>query len=170
MSNVGVDADTSTREKAVANLLLNAGEIMCDIMDGRCTRGADIARQLRFSNDVAQAIAHLDEHWDGSGLPLGIAGEDILIGERIAQLAQIVDVFFLAGGPNAAMAEVMRRSGTWLDPKLAETFLLLSSSPVFRTALESEIIVHDLFAPEPATQNVAVDEDYVDDIAAAFGQ
>ena len=32
----------------------------------------------------------------------------------------------------------MRRSGTWLDPKLAETFLLLSSSPVFWTALDSE--------------------------------
>ena len=170
MSNVGVDADTSTREKAVANLLSNAGEIMCDIMDRRCTRGAEIARRLRFSNDVAQAIAHLDEHWDGSGLPLGIAGEDIHIGGRIAQLAQIVDVFFIAGGANAAMAEVMRRSGTWLDPKLAETFLLLSSSPVFWTALESETIAKDLFALEPATQRVEVDEDYLDDIAGAFGQ
>lgn len=170
MSKVGVDADTSTREKAVANLLSNAGEIMCDIMDRRCTRGAEIARRLRFSNDVAQAIAHLDEHWDGSGLPLGIAGEDIHIGGRIAQLAQIVDVFFIAGGANAAMAEVMRRSGTWLDPKLAETFLLLSSSPVFWTALESETIAKDLFALEPATQRVEVDEDYLDDIAGAFGQ
>ena len=170
MSKVGADADDATRENAVARLLADAGEIMCDIMDRRCTRGADIARRLRFSADVSQAIAHLDEHWDGSGLPLGIAGQDIHIGGRIAQLAQVVDVFFTAGGPNAAMAEVMRRSGTWLDPKLAETFLLLSSSPVFWTALESDTLTQDLFALEPATQRVEVDEDYLDDIAAAFGQ
>ena len=169
-TKVGVGAATAKRDGAVANLLANAPAIMTEIMDRRCTRGADIARQLRFSDDVAQAIAHLDEHWDGSGLPLGIAGEDIHIGGRIAQLAQVVDVFFVSGGPQAAMAEVMRRSGTWLDPKLAETFLILSSSPVFWTALESEAIAQDLFALEPATQRVDVDEDYLDDITAAFGQ
>ncbi len=170
MTKVGVDADAETRGEAVANLLANAGEIMTDIMDTRCTRGADIARQLRFSDDVAQAIAHLDEHWDGSGLPLGISGEDIHIGGRIALLAQIADVFYMTGGANAALAEIMRRSGSWLDPKLAETFLRLAATPVFWTALESGTIAQDLFALEPATQRVEVDEDYLDDIADAFGQ
>lgn len=170
MTKVGVDADAATRDGAVANLLANAGAIMTDIIDTRCTRGADIARRLRFSDDVAQAIAHLDEHWDGSGLPQGIAGEDIHIGGRIAQLAQVADVFYMTGGANAALAEIMRRSGTWLDPKLAATFMQLASSPVFWTALESETIAQDLFALEPATQRVDVDEDYLDDIADAFGQ
>ena len=170
MTKVGVEANAATRDSAVACLLANAGEIMTDIMDRRCTRGADIARQLRFSDDVAQAIAHLDEHWDGSGLPLGITGEAIHIGGRIALLAQVVDVFFVASGPDAAMAEVMRRVGSWLDPKLAETFLRLASSPIFWTALESDSMAQDLFALEPATQRVDVDEDYLDDIAQAFGQ
>ena len=170
MTKVGVDADAATRDEAVANLLANAGAIMTDIIDTRCTRGADIARRLRFSDDVAQAIAHLDEHWDGSGLPQGIAGEDIHIGGRIAQLAQIADIFYMTGGANAALAEIMRRSGTWLDPKLAASFMQLASSPVFWTALESETIAQDLFALEPATQRVDVDEDYLDDIADAFGQ
>ena len=170
MTKVGVGADTEKRDGAVANLLANGGEIMTEIMDRRCTRGAEIARQLRFSDDVAQAIAHLDEHWDGSGLPLGIAGEEIHIGGRIAQLAQVADVFFVAGGPKAAMDEVMGRSGTWLDPKLAETFQQLASSPDFWTTLESETISQDVFALEPATQRIDVDEDYLDDIAAAFGQ
>ena len=170
MNKVGVDADTETRDKAIANLLANAGAIMTDIMDTRCTRGADIARQLRFSDDVAQAIAHLDEHWDGTGLPLGISGEAIHIGGRIAQLAQIADVFYMTSGANAALAEVMRRSGSWLDPKLAETFVRLASTPLFWTALESETIAQDVFALEPATLRVDVDEDYLDDIADAFGQ
>ncbi|MEP7348788.1 MAG: HD domain-containing phosphohydrolase [Sphingorhabdus sp.] len=170
MTKVGVDVDTGVRDAAVTILLANAGAIMGGIMDARCTRGAAIARQLRFSDDVAQAIAHLDEHWDGSGLPLGIAGEAIHIGGRIAQLAQIVDVFFIAGGRTAAIAEVMRRSGSWLDPKLADTFLRLANSSVFWTALESDNIAQDLFALEPATLRVEVDDDYLDDIAAAFGQ
>lgn len=170
MTKVGVEADKGTRDGAVANLLANAGAIMTDIMDTRCTRGAEIARQLRFSDDVALAIAHLDEHWDGSGLPLGIAGEDIHIGGRIAQLAQVVDVFYVAHGPQAAMDEVARRSGNWLDPALVETFMRLSDSPLFWTALGSENIAADLFALEPATQRIDVDEGYLDDIAEAFGQ
>ncbi len=170
MTKVGVDADAATRDEAVANLLANAGAIMTDIMDTRCTRGAEIARQLRFSDDVAQAIAHLDEHWDGSGLPLGISGEAIQIGGRIAQLAQIADVFYMNGGPEAAMTEVMRRSGSWLDPKLAEMFLRLASAAEFWVELESDNIAQNLFALEPATQRIDVDEDYLDDIAEAFGQ
>ena len=170
MSKVGVEADAAARDEAVANLLANAGTIMAEIIDRRCTRGADIARQLRFSEDVAEAIAHLDEHWDGSGLPLGISSDDIHIGGRIAQLAQVADVFFKANGPQAALAEVMRRSGTWLDPKLCDTFARLASSQVFWTALEADDIVNELFAMEPATQRVDVDEDYLDDIAEAFGQ
>ena len=170
MTKVGVDADAETRENAVANLLANTSAIMTDIMDTRCTRGADIARQLRFSDDVAQAIAHLDEHWDGSGLPLGISGDAIHIGGRIAQLAQIADIFYMTGGANSALAEVIRRSGSWLDPKLAETFVRLAGTQLFWTALESETLARDLFALEPATHRVEVDEDYLDDIADAFGQ
>lgn len=170
MTKVGVGVPPAKRDSAVANLLANAPTIMADIMDRRCTRGADIARQLRFSDDVAQAIAHLDEHWDGSGLPLGIAGEDIHIGGRIAQLAQVADVFFIAGGPEKALAEVKRRSGTWLDPKLAKLFVQLASPPVFWAALDSETIAQNLFALEPAQHRVDVDEDYLDEIAAAFGQ
>lgn len=170
MTKVGVDASEDVRGAAVANLLANAGAIMTEIMDTRCTRGADIARQMRFSEDVAQAIAHLDEHWDGSGLPLGIAGEAIHIGARIALLSQVVDVFFIAGGSKPAMAEVMRRSGTWLDPSLCNIFLRLASSPVFWTALEADDLAEQVLAFEPATEVIAVDEDYLDDIAIAFGQ
>mgnify|MGYP006183075011 CR=1 FL=1 len=35
----------------------------------RCQRGAEIARQMRFSEEVAQGILDLDEHFDGGGQP-----------------------------------------------------------------------------------------------------
>ena len=35
----------------------------------RCERGADIALMLGFTEQTAEAIRHLDEHWDGGGMP-----------------------------------------------------------------------------------------------------
>jgi len=169
-SAVGVDADPETRDQALANLAENAGEIMTDIMATRCSRGADIARQLRFSDDVAEAIAHLDEHWDGGGLPLGIAGKDIHLGGRIALLAQVADVFYSARGKDAALAEIRNRSGSWLDPELCVLFGKLSDCSGFWEELALDDLPEQLWALEPAGQYIAVDEDYLDDISFAFGR
>jgi HD-GYP domain-containing protein (c-di-GMP phosphodiesterase class II) len=168
-TEVGVAASTEERAGAIANLAENAGSIMAEIMETRCTRGADIARQLRFSEDVATSIAHLDEHWDGSGLPLGLVGEAIHISGRIALLAQIADVFFTAKGPEAARAEVSSRRQTWLDPTLVDAFLGMADHHFWAT-LGAPDIAQRLFALEPARHRVTVDEDYLDDITTAFGQ
>ena len=167
---VGVDADPEIRDQALANLTENVGAIMTEIMGSRCSRGADIARQLRFSEDVAEAIAHLDEHWDGSGLPLGIAGTDIHLGGRIALLAQVADVFYSAKGKDAALAEVRDRAGSWLDPELCAIFEKLSEASGFWEELALDDLPEQLFALEPAAQFVTVDEDYLDDISFAFGR
>lgn len=168
-SSVGVDADPDTRDLAIDNLSANAGEIMTEIMAIRCSRGADIARRLRLSEDVAQAIAHLDEHWDGGGLPLGIAGTDIHLGGRIALLAQVADVFYTARGRDAAIAEIRERSGSWLDPDLCTLFEQVSGSPGFWEDLARDDLPERLWTLEPGVQYVTVDEDYLDDICFAFG-
>jgi putative nucleotidyltransferase with HDIG domain len=170
MREAGATAAAPVREAAVANLLENAGEIMTGLIKTRCSRGADIARRLRFSERVADAIAHLDEHWDGSGLPNQVVGEAIPLGGRIALLAQLVDVFFLAGGKDAARLEVQRRRAGWVDPALADLFLAISDSDSFWADLAAPDIEQRLFALEPAQHRVALDEDYLDDIATAFGQ
>ncbi|MEH6716571.1 HD-GYP domain-containing protein [Parasphingorhabdus flavimaris] len=169
-SGVGVGATPAVREQALCNLVQNGGEIMTDIMATRCSRGADIARQLRFSEDVAQAIAHLDEHWDGSGLPLGIAGRDIHLGGRIALLAQVADVFYSARGKDAALAEVRNRAGSWLNPELCTIFEKLSGASGFWEELALDDLPEQLWALEPAAQYVTVDEDFLDDISFAFGR
>ncbi len=170
MCNVGIAAGAGERDAAISNLIANAPAIMVDLMDSRCTRGADIARKLRFSADTAQAIAHLDEHWDGGGLPLGIAGETIHLGGRIALLAQVADVFFVAGGPALARAEIARRAGGWLDPQLCAAFATLSAAPEFWDDLAAPDVATRLLSLAPALRQVIVDEDYLDDIAIAFGQ
>jgi HD-GYP domain-containing protein (c-di-GMP phosphodiesterase class II) len=157
------------RAAAVGNILRNGPAIADEMILSRCTRGADIARSLRFSEAVCAGIYRLDEHWDGSGRPGRLRGEAIPLFARIALLAQIADVFHGHAGREASVAEVRRRSGTWLDPKMAAAFETLAQQETFWSSLESPFIdtrVLTLAPPETATP---VDDEYLDSIAEAFG-
>lgn len=158
------------RAKAIGHIVRNGETLVRELFQTRCTRGADIARQLRLSEKVATSIAHLDEHWDGSGQPGGVAGDAIPLGARIALLAQVADVYFTAEGPDAARLAVARRRGRWLDPLLCDAFLALSAGPAFWLCLADDAIEQELRALEPDAGLITVDEDYLDDIVAAFGQ
>ncbi|HEX2625214.1 MAG TPA: HD domain-containing phosphohydrolase [Sphingomicrobium sp.] len=162
-------ASWGARAAAVGNILRNGDSIAQDLIVTRCTRGSDIARSLRFSEAVCGGIYSLDEHWDGSGRPGRLTGDRIPLFSRIALLAQIADVFHQHAGPAAAMDELRRRSGVWLDPELVEVALRLGREPGFWEDLSSPLIATKLTSFAPVEHAVAVDDDYLDDIAAAFG-
>lgn len=158
------------RARAIGHILKNGPEIARSLVETRCTRGAAIARLLRFPEAVALAIASLDEHWDGGGKPQGIAGAEIPLAARLALLAQIVDVFHQSAGAEAACAEIARQAGVWLDPALCAAFLRLAREPTFWRGLERDDIERQVVALQPDEAELPVDEDYLDDIALAFGQ
>jgi putative nucleotidyltransferase with HDIG domain len=158
------------RASTVGNILRNGVAIADEMILSRCTRGADIAATLRFSDAVQQGIYHLDEHWDGSGRPGHLRGEGIPLFARIALLAQIADVFHTHAGREASIGEVRRRSATWLDPELVEAFLAVACSDAFWEHLQCPMIEARLAATVPASELLSIDEDYLDDIASAFGQ
>jgi len=170
IGHTGLKAGLAERFRATLNIFRNGGRIARELMETRCTRGAAIARQLRFSEAVAEGIQALDEHWNGQGKPYGLAGEAIPLYARVALLAQVVDVFATAAGPEAAIAEVQRRRGTWFDPALADLFVLLARDVGFWRRLAASDLEEELFDMEPARQAQGLDEDYLDDIAEAFGQ
>jgi putative nucleotidyltransferase with HDIG domain len=169
-TNVGEDEAEDARRCAIDALTTDAGPLLSGFIDTRCNQGARIARALRFSNDVAEAIACLDEHWDGGGMPIGLIGDDIPLVSRIALLAQVADVFFMTGGAEVAMAEVGARRGSWFDPDLVDLFLELASDPRFWATLAAPDIEARLLDLDAAQVAMPVDEDYLDAIAAAFGQ
>jgi HD-GYP domain-containing protein (c-di-GMP phosphodiesterase class II) len=169
-SHTGLKASLAGRLRSVANILRNGPQITDELIKTRCTRGADIARQLRFGDGVAAGIASLDEHWDGRGRPQGLAREAIPLYARIALLAQVVDVFHTLGGRAAALAELRQRAGSWFDPALVRTMEAVAEDPEFWAVLASPEVEPSVFALEPGTGGVTLDDDYLDDIAAAFGQ
>ena len=170
LKHTGLKAGLAERFRAVMTILRDGPQIAQDLIATRCQRGADIARLLRFPESVAAGIYSLDEHFNGQGKPDRVAGAAIPMFSRIALLAQVIDVFHTADGSRAARAEVRQRAGSWFDPQLVTAFERVAGSSDFWSMLRSENIGAAVSALEPAARVVPVDEDYLDDIAAAFGQ
>jgi HD-GYP domain-containing protein (c-di-GMP phosphodiesterase class II) len=125
---------------------------------------------MRFGEAVAQGVYALDEHWDGHGKPEHLAGEAMPLYARIALLAQVIDVFHTSGGPSAALVEARLRSGQWLDPTLVAAFERVAERDDFWPTLASDTLAAQVYALEPARHSVHLDDDYLDEIAEAFGQ
>jgi putative nucleotidyltransferase with HDIG domain len=115
-------------------------------------------------------IGSLDEHWNGHGRPEGLSGQLIPLYARIALLSQIVDVFHTLGGRAAALRELNNRAGSWLDPELVRTMHDVAKDEGFWAMLASPEVEPSVFALEPGAGAVTLDDDYLDDIAAAFAQ
>lgn len=168
MAHTGLQAGLTERFRAILNIVRNGGEITRELIETRCQRGAAIARQLRFSEAVADGIQALDEHWNGGGKPLGLKGTEIPVYARIALLAQVVDVFHTAAGPDAARREAKDRSGTWFDPAVVAAFERVAADPAFWRTLASPEVETAIFGLAPAQRAAAADDGYLDDIATAF--
>lgn len=90
-----------------------------DILGGTDSPLLEMARKIA-------AFHH--EHWDGSGYPYGLKGEDIPIEARIVSLADIYDALSSERSYKKPFSEeecqgvVKKLSGTYLDPGVAAAF------------------------------------------------
>jgi HD-GYP domain-containing protein (c-di-GMP phosphodiesterase class II) len=85
-------------------------------------------------------------------------------------MAQVIDVLNTSSGIDAVMHELRSRAGSWFDPELVAAFERIAQQPDFWATLQSDDLQSAIFALEPARSVVIVDEEYLDDIAAAFAQ
>ncbi len=170
LAHTGLQAGPAERIRAIIRIVRDGGSLTRDLIETRCVRGGEIARRMRFSDAVARGIRALDEHWDGSGKPGGLKGTAIPLYARIALLAQVADVFFTAGGPEAAVAEVTRRAETWFEPRIVAAFAAVAAQPGFWETLASDDLQNAIARQVPQHIQAVVDDDYLDDIAAAFAQ
>ncbi len=136
----------------------------------RCDRGADIAAMLGFTEATRDAIRALDEHWDGQGMPLGLAGDRIPLLGRVVGLAQTTEVFASTYGVDAALAVMRERRGSWFDPDLVDALLSLQGDTSFWGRVLSEDPRRHLGTLEPEEEILVADEPRLDDIASAFAR
>lgn len=169
LRQTGAGAGLVDRLKAITEVFINGDQMAQELIKTRCTRGADIARRLRFSESIAQGIHALDEHWDGNGRPEGSSGNQISIYARIALLSQVIDIMNSSQGEAAATMEVKKRSGTWFDPELIAAFTAAAAQTGFWETLNAADVEQIILRLEPAHHTKPVDDDFLDDIAEAFG-
>jgi HD-GYP domain-containing protein (c-di-GMP phosphodiesterase class II) len=140
-----------------------------ELVRTRCDRGADIARMLEMTDETAAAIRALDEHWDGRGIPAGMAGEEIPLLARIACLAQTVEIFHSTHGVQTAFDVARDRAGRWFDPELVRALEGLRADGAFWAGLAGDCRAQAA-ALEPADRVLGADGDRLDRIAHAFAR
>lgn len=91
--------------------------------------GADILRRMNGLKDLVPLVRHHHEHWDGTGYPAGLAGEEIPLGARVIAVADAVDAM-ISARPYRAMQsitdvrlEMLRCSGTQFDPAVVRAMM-----------------------------------------------
>ncbi|HEY3241397.1 MAG TPA: HD domain-containing phosphohydrolase, partial [Acidimicrobiia bacterium] len=91
-----------------------------------------VAPLVAWLGPWAAAVAHHHEHWDGTGYPRGLAGEDISLGGRILAIADAYEVMTASRPyksplrPHAARQELVAAAGAHFDPVLVRHFLAVS--------------------------------------------
>lgn len=137
----------------------------------QCSRSTQIMRDLGMSAPTIDAVYHIDERWDGTGLPFGQAGASIPILSRICAVAQTLDAFACESGPEAALRTIRSRRGTWFDPAVVRAAQSLHTSGRLWTQCQpsdveetrAEVLRQDPGVSSPLTS------DRVDHICEAFG-
>jgi HD-GYP domain-containing protein (c-di-GMP phosphodiesterase class II) len=134
---------------AVAARFLAGGMRDASVMLHNHAYAADqLARDLGLSRDVRNAVLQTFERWDGKGAPSGAKGEEVTITARIANLADVLEVFHRAGGAQAAVEVARQRSGTQFDPLLVE--LVASQAPLLFADLDQAATWAEIIDAEPA--------------------
>lgn len=166
--HAGVGSELGDRLKRIVRLAREGGDLATELIQTRCSRGAQIARRLGFNEAVANGIHCLDEHYNGCGRPEGLKEKQIPVYAQIALLAQVADVFHSIGGAQVASDEVNIRNKTWFNPELVKAFNHLIKDRDFWVPLISEEIQNIVSQLEPKTKTIYINEDELDKISIAF--
>jgi HD-GYP domain-containing protein (c-di-GMP phosphodiesterase class II) len=90
--------------------------------------GAELLRPLETVGEVRDIVLTHHEWWDGSGYPLGLAGEGIPIGGRILAVVDAYESMTVGRAHRSAisreeaLAELQRLKGRQFDPEVVKAF------------------------------------------------
>lgn len=131
----------------------------------RCESAVFFARSLGMPDDVARALDVTDERFDGRGARR-VPGDELPFAARVADVADVLELFAWTGGPDLAREVLAQRRGRALDPQLVDA--ALAELPALLRGLDGPSAWDDYLAAEPAPLRATGDD--VDRGCVALGR
>jgi putative nucleotidyltransferase with HDIG domain len=103
------------------------------VMREHCALGYQMLRKIPFLHEPAEIVYSHQEHFDGSGYPRGLRGDQIHLGARIFSVADTFDAitsdrpYRAAQSMSSAFREIEKHSGNQFDPKVVQVFLSITA-------------------------------------------
>lgn len=159
--------DVLQRLRIVALELVNGPRLGRELFRANCEVAASMATRLGLGAGVETALLHIFEWWNGKGGPRGIAGEEIPVPVRVAQVSSVAVLFHGLGGEQAATTALRQRADGMLDPGVVAVMTRDAHD------LLGEVFASDpaglVLAAEPAPARM-VAPPALEEVARAFGQ
>jgi HD-GYP domain-containing protein (c-di-GMP phosphodiesterase class II) len=136
-----------------------------NMLDHHAAIARTMGEQLGFAQGVVDALGSAYEFWDGKGWPGDVAGEDVPLPSRVAQIAEYAEVANRLGGVDAVRKLARARRGEQFDPQLCDA--LDSEGDVILSGLDEVGTWDAVIAAEP-TLAVVLSGERADDALVAL--
>lgn len=141
--------DIGKIDLAYGEILRQAGPLtpeQRELIRAHPDKGVEILSAVRSIDPmILQCVRHHHEWFDGSGYPVGLAGQDIPVGARIIMVSDSIDAMLTDRPYRAALSiedvsqELIRNSGTQFDPEVVEAVFatrILDEEPLRHPSLQ----------------------------------
>jgi HD-GYP domain-containing protein (c-di-GMP phosphodiesterase class II) len=122
LSHAGAGTPFLHRLQLAASLVLTGGRAVEHGLMSHCLSTTQMAGRLGLPQEVCQPLGQVFTRWDAKGVPDGVGGEQIAQPVRLFHLADTVEVFYRAGGVDAAVEVARARRGKHFDPAMVDLF------------------------------------------------
>lgn len=162
------DVHFLSRVSKLLSFMAQCGPLVRETMRSHCEIAELFARQLGFPAHVQQTLRFQWERWDGKGMAYRLKGAAIPRTARVLHLAQVLDLMYRFGGPEAAQTIAQEKRGTRFDPEGVDAFLALTQQADFWATLEQHSTQESLLARRPPTLADRPQEDQVERVCKAL--
>ncbi len=157
----------AARPLALARAMVGGGRIIGTVNDV-CEAGQMLAERSGYAKEHLADLVRVYEHWDGSGFPDGLSGEQIPLPVHVVQAATLAVNAERLMGRDGALTLLRRRSGKALSPTVCDA-LLASADRILAPLHEVDSLWDAVMEAEPIPSGPP-GEDEVDRALAALGE
>jgi len=164
-AHMALDQPDEARHASLSTIdgMLAQPELMGAISKSHCDLASRLAQDVGMSDAVTTALTQVYERFDGQGLPLGTAGEDLSLAARVLHLTTAFEFHRRVAGLDSAFRQVTARCGKQFDPALCE--VVMSDPDGLVEGMDSATLV-DIFIDE-APGGLTIDAGRIVDVARA---